>query len=146
MLKVSDTSVGRVGFSMAEHPHIEIVRRLMRAASAGDTAALQLLFTRDCVVHLPGSHSLAGEHKGLDAALDTLRRIREATDGTMHIEPQQMFLDGRGHVIGVRRFMADRRGRRRDAVGAVICTVVGDRVASLEVFEQDLDQTNEFWA
>jgi len=131
---------------MAEHPHIDIVGRALRAVSVGDTAALQQLLTRDCVIHLPGSHPLAGEHKGVDAALDLVRRMREETDNTIRFEPQQMFVDGHGHVIGVRRFMADRRGRSRDMVGAVLCTVIGDRVASAEAFESDLDQTDEFWA
>jgi len=131
---------------MAEHPHIDIVRRALRAVAVGDTAALQQLLTRDCVVYLPGSHPLAGERKGIDAALDLVRRMREETDGTMRFEPQQVFVDGRGHVIAVRRFMADRRGRRRDMVGAVLCTIMGDRVASAEAFEPDLDQTDEFWA
>jgi ketosteroid isomerase-like protein len=57
---------------MAEHPHIALVRRNIQAMSAGDDATLQQLYTRDCVVHLPGNHPLAGEHK----ALDTARRLR----------------------------------------------------------------------
>jgi uncharacterized protein len=131
---------------MAEHPHIGIVRRAMRAASAGDMAELQQLFTRDCVVHMPGGHSLAGEHKGLDATLDLVRRMREGTGETMRVEPQQLFADGRGHVIGLYRFTADRKGHRRDMVSATICTIVGDRIAGAEGFEQDLDQLDGFWA
>jgi uncharacterized protein len=131
---------------MAEHPHIELVRKAWQAVSAGDVAALQQLAARDCVLHRPGSHSLAGEHKGLDTVLESIRQAREATDGTARSEPQQMFLDGRGHVIAMRRFTADRRGRRRDTIGAALFTIVGDRIVSVEIFEQDLDQTNQFWA
>ena len=131
---------------MAEHQHIQLVRKAMQAASAGDTAALQQLFTRDCVVHLPGSHPHAGEHKGQDAVLDNARRMMEETGGTLRFEPQQLFLDGRGHVIALRRLTADRRGRRHDSIGAAHFTIVGDRIASIEVYEQDLDQTNQLWA
>ena len=49
-------------------------------------------------------------------------------------------------MIGTRRLTGERRGRRFDAVGAVIGTVVGGRLASVEVFEQDLDAANHFWS
>jgi ketosteroid isomerase-like protein len=130
---------------MAEHQHIQLVRRLMEAMSAGDNAALQQLQTRDCVVHLPGNHPLAGEHKGTDAALDTARRMREETNGTLRIEPQQMFLDGRGHVIALRRMTAERKGRRHDLLGAAHFTIIGDRIAGIEIYEQDLDKANQLW-
>jgi uncharacterized protein len=130
---------------MAEHPHVALVRKTMQAVSAGDTATMQQLLTRDCVVHLPGSHPHAGEHKGLDAALETGRRMREETNGTLRLEPQQIFIDGRGHVIAVRRMTAERKGRRHDVVGAAHFTIVGERIAGIEVYELDLDQANRFW-
>jgi len=128
-----------------EHPDIQTVRKLMQAMSAGDTAIVQQLLTRDCVVHRPGNHPHAGENKGLDAVLDTARRMREETNQTMRAEPQQLFLDDRGHVIAVYRLTVERRGRRHDAATAAHFTIVGDRVAGIEVYVQDLDQTNQFW-
>jgi ketosteroid isomerase-like protein len=114
--------------------------------STEDTATTQQLYTRDCVMHLPGSHPHAGEHKGLDTMLDAGRRMREETNDTLRFEPQQICLDGRGHVIAVRRMTAERRGRRYDAVGAMHFTIVGERIAGIEVYEQDLDQWNRFWS
>ena len=131
---------------MAEHPNILAVRKIMQAMFAGDTAAVRQLLTRDCVVYRPGSHPFAGEHQGLDAVLDIARRLREETDGTMRAEPHHLFLDGRGHVIAVYRLTAERRGRRHDMVTAAHLTIVGDRIAGIEVYTQDLDQTNQFWA
>ena len=131
---------------MAEHQHIQMVRKALQAVSAGDTATIQQLLTRDCVIYLPGSHQFAGEHKGLDAALDIGRRLGEETGGTMRVEPQQLFRDGRGHVIAVRRFTAERGGRRRDSVGAMHFTIVGDRIAGMEVHELDLDESDQFWS
>jgi ketosteroid isomerase-like protein len=117
----------------------------MQAGSERDTATLQQLFTRDCVVHMPGSHPLAGEHKGLDAVLDLVRRMHEETNG-VSAEPQQLFVDDRGHAIGMYRFTAERRGRRHDVVSAAHFTFVGDRIAGIEVYEQDLDGMNQFWS
>ena len=130
---------------MAEHPHIQAMRRCMQAGSARDIDTLQQLFTRDCVVHIPGSHPFAGEHKGVDAVLDVVRRMHEETNGEVRAEPQQLFIDDRGHAIGIYRFTAERRGRRHDAATAAHFTFVGDRIAGIEVYEQDLDQTNQFW-
>lgn len=130
---------------MAEHPHIELVRKAYRAGSAGDEAALRELYAEDCVLRRPGSHPLAGEHRGIDVMLDNLRRTHEETKQTMHYEAQQLFADGRGRVIAVHRFTADRKGHRRDTAGAALFTIVGDRIASAEVFDQDLEQISRFW-
>ena len=67
------------------------------------------------------------------------------TGETARSEPQQLFHDGHGHVIAVRRLTAERRGRRRDVVGAALFTIIDNRIASVEIFEQDLDETDQFW-
>jgi len=131
---------------MAEHPHVALVRRIQQAMSAGDLATLEQMYTRDCVVYLPGDHPLAGEHKGRDAVLNVARRMHEETKGTLRLEPPQLFTDGRGHVIVLNRLTAERRGRRHDAARAVNFTIVGDQIAAIEVYEPDLDHANQFWA
>jgi len=131
---------------MAEHPHNELVRKVMQAGSANDAATLQQLLTRDCVVHQPGNHPLAGEHKGVDAVVDHVRRMHEETGRTVRAEPRHLFLDGRGHMIVVYRLTADRKGRRHDAISAAHVTIVGDRIADIEVYEQDQDLTDQFWS
>lgn len=127
---------------MAEHPHIALVRRNQQAMSAGDLAILEQMFTRDCVVYMPGDHPLAGEYKGRDAVLNIARRMFEEANGTLRLEPSHLFLDGRGHVIVVHRLTGERRGRRHDAARAVNFTIVGDQIAVIDVYEPDLDYAN----
>ena len=131
---------------MAEHPDAKVLRQGMQALAQGDLDVLQQLWTSDFVLRFPGDHPLAGDHKGPQAAARAIGRMREETNGTVRWEPQQVFADGRGRAIGTRWLTGERRGRRFDAVGAVIGTVVGGRLASVEVFEQDLDAAYHFWS
>jgi uncharacterized protein len=131
---------------MAEHPHIKVLRQAMQALAEGNLYACSNCWTSDFVLRFPGDHPLAGEYRGPEAAEQAISRLREETNGTLRWEPQQTFAYGRGRVIGTRRLTGERGGQRFDAVGAVIATVVGDRLASVEVFEQDLDAANQFWS
>lgn len=133
-----DTSAAGRDAGRAEHPHAELVARMWRAMGAGD-AALAELFTTDCVLHIAGGHRLAGEHRGRDAVLAVYQQIRDDTGGTAQWKPQQMFVDDRGHVVGVRHVTGERDGRRLNVSGALLYTVVGDRIAGVDLFEEYLD-------
>ena len=116
---------------MAEHPHVELVRRALRAMSEGDGAALVENVTADFVLNIPGDHLLSGEHKGRDADRQIFEQVRQETDNTYRPEPQRLFIDGRGHLICEWRTVADRRGRHLDALSAALFTIVGGRIASV---------------
>jgi len=120
----------------AAHPHAELIARMWEAMGAGDPA-LPELFTADCVLHIAGSHRLAGEHRGRDAVLAVYQQIRDDTGGTAHWEPQQVFVDDRGHVVGVRQVTAESGGRRVNVSGALLYTVVGDRIGGVDLFEEN---------
>jgi uncharacterized protein len=131
---------------MAEHPHVELVRRTLRAMSEGDGAALVENVTADFVLNIPGDHLLSGEHKGRDADRQIFEQVRQETDNTYRPEPQRLFIDGRGHLICEWRTVADRRGRHLDALSAALFTIAGGRIASAEQHEEDIDALNEFWS
>jgi uncharacterized protein len=133
---------------MAEHRDVAIVRRLWAAtADEASAAASAELWAPDCTHLVPGNNRFSGEHKGREAIAQLYQQYWAETGETLRVgpEPQQLFADGHGHVVGVRRWTADRDGRHLDSFGASVYTVVGDRLASIEQCEEDVDQVDEFW-
>jgi ketosteroid isomerase-like protein len=49
-------------------------------------------------------------------------------------------------VIVARRMTADRRGRHLNTRGAIHCTIRDGLVSDVEMYEEDLDAVEEFWA
>lgn len=130
---------------MAEHAHAALVRKGYEAFARGDMETLSGLMTNDCTHHVPGAHSLSGDYKGLDAVLEYYGQLAEQTDGTMRVELQHLFTDGRGHVMSVHRTTAQRRGRSMDAMGGIVFRVVGDKITDLDECVEDQDADDAFW-
>ena len=131
---------------MTEHPHVTLVRKGYDAFSRGDMETMSRLLTGDVTHHVPGDHSLSGDHKGLDAVLAYYRQIGAETSGSFRVELQHLFADGRGHVVSVHHATADRGGKHLDAMGGIVFRVVGEKITDLDECEEDLDVTDEFWA
>lgn len=131
---------------MAEHPDCALARRGYEAFQQGDLDTLGGLMASDAVHHMPGDHFLAGHHKGRDAVLQLYRRLGEETGGTMRVELEGLFADGRGHVISVMTTTAERKGRSMKARGGIFFTIVGGKVTDLDECVEDLDAENEFWS
>jgi ketosteroid isomerase-like protein len=129
----------------AEHPHVTLVRKGYEAFSRGDTETLSALMTGDCTHHVPGSHSLSGDYKGLDAVLEYYRQLGIETGGTMRVEVKHLFSDGRGHVMSVHRATAERRGRRLDAMAGIVFRIVGEKISDLDECVEDQHVNDAFW-
>lgn len=129
----------------AEHPHAALVRKGYDAFSRGDMETLSALMTGDCAHHVPGSHSLSGDYKGLDAVLQYYRQLGSETAGTMRVELQHLFSDGRGHVMSVHRATAERHGRRLDAMGGIVFRIVGEKISDLDECVEDQHIADAFW-
>ncbi|GGZ72145.1 hypothetical protein GCM10010389_06700 [Streptomyces echinoruber] len=135
-----------MAIAMAEHPHAVLVRKGFEAFSRGDMDALRAMMTSDCTHHVPGSHPMSGDFKGQDAVIDMYRRIFEETGGSMRVDVRGVFVDGRGHVVALDHVTAERRGKRLDEDGALVCRIVGDKVSDLDECVEDLDRANDFWS
>ncbi|WAZ21659.1 nuclear transport factor 2 family protein [Streptomyces cinnabarinus] len=131
---------------MAEHPHAQLVRKGYEAFSRGDMETLRGLMTSDCTQHVPGDHPLSGDHKGQDAIIAMYGRLAEETKGTMRAELMSMMVDGRGHVVAMHRFTADRNGKHLDEKACIIFRIVGDKATDLDECVEDIDRANEFWS
>ncbi|MEU6080036.1 nuclear transport factor 2 family protein [Streptomyces sp. NPDC047108] len=130
---------------MAEHPDCTVVRQGYEAYTKGDMETLAGLMTSDATHHIPGQHRLSGHHKGREACLQLYARMQEETNGTFRVELQDLFADGRGHVISVHKTYADRGDRGVEMPGGIFFTIVGGKVSDLDECVEDIDVADEFW-
>ncbi|MHC5906898.1 nuclear transport factor 2 family protein [Streptomyces sp. S6] len=132
---------------MAGHPHALLVRAGYEAFSRGDLEALRGMMTADCAHHVPGSHPLSGDFKGLDSIFEMYGQLFAETGGTLRVEVKNVLVDGRGHAVSVHRFTGERPdGRRIDEVGGIVFRIVGDKITDLDECVEDIDVGNAFWA
>jgi uncharacterized protein len=108
--------------------------------------ALSEIIAKDATHHVPGSHALAGDYKGLDAILGYYQKLGTETAGSFRVELQHLFLDGRGHVMSVHHGTAERAGKSLDEMGGIMFRIVGEKITDLDECVEDLDVANEFWA
>ncbi|MFN8622794.1 MAG: nuclear transport factor 2 family protein [Chloroflexota bacterium] len=59
-----------------EHPNASAYRLAADAFRAGDLATVRTVIDDDVLWHVPGTHPMAGEIRGLDALIDWLGRLR----------------------------------------------------------------------
>ncbi|WP_416973319.1 nuclear transport factor 2 family protein [Streptomyces sp. 4F14] len=132
---------------MAEHPHARLVREGYDAFARGDLEALRGMMTADCTHHVPGSHPLSGDFKGLDSIFGMYGRLFTETAGTLRVEVGNVLVDGRGHAVSVHRFTAERPdGRSIDETGGIVFRIVGDRITDLDECVEDIEAGNAFWS
>jgi len=136
----------KVAITVAEHPHAQLVRTGYEAFSRGDMDTLRSMMTGDATHHVPGSHQLSGDCKGIDAVLDYYRRLYEETGGTFKVELRNVLVDGRGHAVSMHHFTAQRGDKRVDEDGAIVFRIVGDKITDLDECVADIDRVNEFWS
>jgi ketosteroid isomerase-like protein len=66
------------GREAAMHPNEKVLRDVDDAQMRGDFDAFLDAFTDDVVVHVPGTSSLAGDHRGKDEFANLFQRFNEA--------------------------------------------------------------------
>jgi len=131
---------------MAEHPHAVLIRRGYDAFSRGDMDALRGMMTGDCTHHVPGSHPLSGDFKGLDSITDMYGRLFSETAGTLQVELRNVLVDGRGHAVAMHRSTAVRKGKHLEEDGCIVFRIVGDKITDLDECVQDMDTSDDFWS
>ncbi|MER6342960.1 nuclear transport factor 2 family protein [Streptomyces sp. NPDC001595] len=132
---------------MAEHPHAALVRKGYDAFTRGDMDTLRGMMTGDCTHHVPGSHPLSGDHKGIDTILEGYYgRLFSETGGSFRVELQNVFVDGRGHAVSVHHATADRGDKHMDEGGGIVFRIVGEKITDLDECVEDMDRADEFWS
>lgn len=130
---------------MAEHPDAALVRKGYEAFTTGDMETLRSMMTADCVHHSPGDNRISGHTKGADNVLAFFAEIMELTGGTFRVEPKGIYPDGRGHVMAVHKWHADRGDRGIEMDGGLFFTIVGGKVTDVDECVADIDEADAFW-
>ncbi|MEV0734967.1 nuclear transport factor 2 family protein [Streptomyces sp. NPDC050549] len=131
---------------MADHPHALLVRKGYDAFVRGDMDTLRSLMSSDVTHHVPGTHPLSGDFKGLDATIDMYGQLFAQTNGTLRVELRNVLVDGRGHAVTLHRLTAERDGKRIDETGGIVFRILGDKITDLNECVEDIDKANEFWS
>jgi uncharacterized protein len=100
----------------------------------------------DVVLHVPGSHPLAGEHRGPEALVRFVEASRARTESGEHIEVLDV-LEGAGHAAAYLRVTAERAGKTPlDNTTLHLLRLVDGRVAEVWLHNWDNTAVDEFWS
>ncbi|MFE1546599.1 nuclear transport factor 2 family protein [Streptomyces sp. NPDC058718] len=130
---------------MAEHPDAALVRKGYEAFTTGDMETLRSLMTADCTHHSPGSSQMSGHFKGADNVLAHFGQLMELTNDTFRVEERGIYPDGRGHVMSVHKWHADRGDRGIEMDGGLFFTIVGGKVTDVDECVADIEESDAFW-
>ena len=131
---------------MGASENLDLVRRAYAAFGAGDMDTLVSLFKPDIVHGVPGTSAIAGDHKGTDEVLAMYGNLFALSDGTVSIELEDVLSDGGDRVIAIHTAKATRNGETRTSRDALLFTIEGDKVASIQDFFADIDGESAFWS
>ena len=124
----------------------DIARRLYAARDAGDLATVAALVSDDIVLHVPGTHALAGAHRGLGAFAELSAALSALTDDGEAIEVLDV-LGGAEHAAVYCHVTAQRAGRPAlDNLTVHVLRIRDGRVAEIWLHNFDDVAVSAFWA
>jgi uncharacterized protein len=131
---------------MSEDRRVERVREYLRLYDKGDLDDLREYFSEQVVWRVAGNHPLSGTYRGRDELLDYFARVREQTEGTLHLEPESILV-GDEHMGMVTRVTGRRNGRTLDVLLAQAFTIDNDgRWSEYWALSNDQGAVDAFWS
>ncbi len=130
----------------AEHPNAARVRALFAAFRGADLATIEATIPEDAVWHFPGRRGkLAGSHRGRAAILQFLMSVPQLTNGTFHLELEDVLAND-AHAVAFFRGSGTREGKTLDNPTCLRMRLVEGQVVEVWEFVWDLFTVDEFWA
>ena len=125
----------------------DAAERFYDAVRTGDVEGALGTLHPDVVLHVPGIHPLAGQHRGPQGVLDFVLRSRELTTNGEDIEVVDL-LAGGSHVAALCRVTANRSdGRALDNRTVHLMRTSSDgRIAEIWFHNANQDEVNAFWS
>ncbi len=122
-----------------------LVDRLYGAVATGDLASARTALADDVSLHVPGTHPLAGDHRGPDAVLDFVLSSRRLTDHGEDVEVLDV-LEGQRHVAVACRVRATRAGKELDNRTVHVLRMEGGHIAEIWLHNFDDLAVDDFWS
>jgi ketosteroid isomerase-like protein len=137
-------NVDREGGIAVAHPNEELMRKGYDAFSKGDMDTIRDLFSPDIVWHAPGRNPLSGDHRGIDAVLDTFAKVFEMTGGTFRLDIHDVLADDE-HAVVLVRAMAERNGKKLDDRSVQVWHITDGKATEQWLHPGDVYANDEFW-
>jgi ketosteroid isomerase-like protein len=129
---------------VAEHPNAELFRRGYTAFQSGDLDTVRSLFASDIVWHTPGKSHLAGDYKGVDAALGLFMKQFEETAGTFKVEVHDIVANDE-HAVALASFSGDKSGKHVEDRYVHVVHISGGKLTESWIYSDHQDAVDDFW-
>jgi uncharacterized protein len=125
---------------------LDVMRRYLEAVQRGDWETGFGFFADDIVLHVPGRSSLAGEHRGREAAEGYLHvALARAHGAQVEVELVDMLASEERVALIVRETFS-RPGADVEIRRANVYRLRGDRIAEVWIFEANQYEVDELFA
>ena len=129
---------------MSQHPNATLIRDAWRAVARGETETLKRLCVDGVQWHAMGRTPWGGDHEGIDAVLDYLGRVGEATD--VYEADLTDLLVSEERAATVLQVSAQRGGRRLEVQFLILYRIAEGKIAEVWTAPLDPRATDAFWA
>ena len=124
---------------------LTVAQHYADAVAAKDFAIVAGMLADDIVWHQPGSHRLAGTHRGAVEVNEMIGAQMAATNGTFELAlTGAPMVNGSMVAIPV-HFSAKRDDAQMDMEGVDVLRIEDDRIAEVWLFSVDQDAEDAFW-
>lgn len=133
-------------YSETEITSRDLVVSLYRAVEGGDLAGAAAALHDDVVLHVPGTHPLAGDHRGPAGILEFVAGIRALTDDGEHIEVLDV-LEG-DELVAVCALVTARRSGHAPLTNRTVHVLRIDAGRVAEIWFHNFDDltVDAFWS
>jgi ketosteroid isomerase-like protein len=137
---------GATAAAGVEHPNAARIRGLFAAFRAADLATITATIPENAVWHFPGRDGkLAGAHRGRAAILQFLMSVPQLTNGTFHLELEDVLAND-ANAVAFFRGSGTREGKTLDNPTCLRMRLVDGQVVEVWEYVWDLFAVDEFWS
>jgi ketosteroid isomerase-like protein len=123
----------------------DVVRRFYQALADVDFAAAERCFAPEALWHLPGTSTIAGDHRGwVQIRDDFLAKLGPLSGGTIRAELLDVAV-GATYVVAVQRATASHGGRTLDITGCQLMQVSNGVIHDVRGHYSDQAALDAFW-
>ena len=128
----------------SEHPNVARYRRMMAAFNANDLGTISELIASDVDYVVPGRSLIAGHTRDLGGLLDTLRRSKDLSGGTLKLELRSVVADEQ-YLFAYGRVTAQRGSKALDSDHCVVFRFANGKIVGGRTVPVDLYEFDDFW-